>query len=194
MMQEESEQGRLAFAELAAEAFLFLLRIGFTVARREATLLRFESDAVFVNIYHGRRSYQIGVEIGRLNGQEKFSLHELLVAFGPDEVDKARYQTSESEPVKRYLAEIAATLDTKCRDVLVGDADAFEMLERVTSVSRQAATLQAQYGPIVRQADKAWEDKNLDLAATLYRASEPALDKTRRRRLEYLCERRIEDD
>ena len=194
MTQEESAQGRLRFAELVPKAFAFLLRIGLIVVRREATLVRFESDAVFVNIYHGRASYQIGVEIGRLNSQEKYSLHELLMAFAPDEVDKARYQTGKADLLKQYLTELASTIDAKCRDVLVGDADAFEVLERVTSVSRQAATLQAEYGAIVDQADKAWEDKNLDRAATLYEASQPALDKTRRRRLEYLRERRSADD
>ncbi|MGH9525210.1 MAG: hypothetical protein ACRD2F_00930 [Terriglobales bacterium] len=35
-----------------------------SVARAEDTLVRYESGAVFVNIYHGRASCEVGLEVG----------------------------------------------------------------------------------------------------------------------------------
>jgi hypothetical protein len=164
--------------------------MNFAVVRREATLVRFESPGLFVNVYHGRASFQIGVEIGRVDTNELYSLHEVLTVFAPDEIDNACYQTTSANTLEQYLMTIATTLESKCRILLTGDAGAFTLLQQATSGSRQAATLQAQFGAVIDQADDAWEQKNHNRAVELYEAAELALDETRRRRLEYLRQKK----
>jgi hypothetical protein len=93
--------GRLGFVALATEAFAFLLRLGFAVVRREGTLVRFESDSVFVNVYHGRSSYQVGLELGRVGKDELYSLYEVLRAVAPSELQRAHRQATEREVLRR---------------------------------------------------------------------------------------------
>ena len=183
-------QGRAGFIELALKAFGFLLRIGFKVVRREPTRVLFESRSVFVNVYHGHSSYHVGLEIGRLDGGDTYSLHELLSVVAPSEVEKARCQTTDPEVLKRCLSSIADVLERTCVSLLKGDAGAFEDLRVAVAPQRKAVTLEAQFGAIVHREDQAWEAKDLDRATQLYQTAEPALDETRRRRLMYLHRRK----
>lgn len=178
--------GRLGFVELVLSTFAFLLRLGFVVARREGTLVRFEKDNVFVNVYHGRASYQVGLELGRVRDGDMYSLHELFRALAPSDIEQARCQTTDPEVLRQCLASIAATIERHCGALLAGNASAFDEVDAAVAPLRKAATLQAQYGAIIDRADKAWESKDFGKAADLYEKSAPALDETRARRLEYL--------
>lgn len=184
------KQGRLGFIELALRAFTFLLRTGFSVVRREPTRLVFESDEVFVNVYHGRSSYQVGLEIGRLEDGDKYSLHEILAAVAPTEEERARCQTSDPEVLGRCLSSIADVVARTCGSLLAGDAGAFENLGAAVAPRRKAVTLDAEFGAILDRADQAWEAKELGRAQELYQKAMPALDETRRRRLTYLIGRK----
>lgn len=184
-----TSEGRLGFVDLALEAFAFLLEKGFAVARRDETLLRFESSDVFVNVYHGRSSYQVGLELGRLQEGDLYSLHEVLTAVAPEEVQRARCQTTDREILARCLQAIAEVVEQRCRRLLAGDSIAFEELRSAVAPRRRALTLQAQFGPIMDRADRAWEAKDLRAAMDLYEQATPALDKKRVRRLQFLRER-----
>jgi hypothetical protein len=185
--------GRLGFIQLAQAAFEFLLQMDFRVVERESTRLRYESPTVFVSVYHGRSSYQVGLEIGRANDREKYSLHELLTAAAPTEVEKARCQATNREGLNRCLAAIADVVQRTCRSVLKGDPAAFEDLRSAVAPARKVKTLQAQFGAILDCADQAWEAKDLRRATELYQRARPALDKTRLRRIEYLLSRKEEE-
>ncbi len=178
--------GRLGFVKLVLDTFAFLLRLGFAVARREGTLVRFERDNVFVNVYHGRTSYQVGLELGRVRDGDMYSLHELLRALAPSDIEQARCQTTDPEVLRQCLASIAATIERHGGALLAGDANAFEKVNVAVAPLRKAVTLQAQYGAIIDRADEAWVSKDFDKAVDLYEKSAPALDETRARRLEYL--------
>jgi hypothetical protein len=178
--------GRLGFIDLVLESFAFLSRLGFVVSRREATCVRFENDDVFVNVYHGRSSHHVGLELGLLQDSEAYSLHELLAALAPAHIEYGRCQTADSAVLARCLRSIAETIEQTCDALLVGDANAFEKLSSVVSPLRHAATLQAQFGAIIHRADRAWESKDFLEAAALYEKSASALDDTQIRRLEYL--------
>jgi len=185
----DGENGRLGFVAAALKAFAFLEDLGFSVVRREPTLLRFESESVFINVYHGRSSYQVGLELGRLQGDELYSLHEVLSGMAPNDLDRARCQTVDPATLVRCLTSIAETVKRNCQLLLVGNDKAFRRLNSVVSPMREATTLQAKFGAILDRADQAWEQKNLSEAASLYERAAPALDETRRRRLEYLHSR-----
>lgn len=189
----EGGAGRLGFVALVMKCFAFLLRLGFAAVRREDTLVRFESDTVFVNVYHGRSSYQVGLELGRIQEGDTYSLYEVLSAVAPGEIERARCQTMDPAVLERCLAAIADTVERECKTLLAGDAAAFEQLRLVTSPMRQAATIQAQFGAIIDRADRAWDAKDFGQAADLYERATPGLDETRTRRLQYLHGRRAKD-
>ena len=52
----------LGFSRTVFQYFNFLCSdYGFQVTDQSATLVRFESNDVFINVYHGRASYELGV-------------------------------------------------------------------------------------------------------------------------------------
>ena len=58
---------QLGFSLEVLSAFQFLTQdYGFKCVKNDVTFVRYESESTFVNIYHGRRSYELGVEIGKL--------------------------------------------------------------------------------------------------------------------------------
>jgi hypothetical protein len=182
----DDTHGRLRFAALAREAFSFLSEIGFEVVRAEPTLVRWEGHDVFVTCYHGRASYQVGLELGRLDREERFSLHEVLTAVAPQEVKKARYQAVEPAVLARCLNDIADTVRTHAAGLLAGERSAFESLQAATSAARRSATLWAQFGAVIDEADLAWQGGDRGRAADLYESAAPALDNARRRRVNYV--------
>jgi hypothetical protein len=58
-------RSRLGFAATVLEEFAFLQGLGFRVVEHNDTLVRYETDRRFVRVFHGRGSYELGVEIGR---------------------------------------------------------------------------------------------------------------------------------
>lgn len=184
-----TEEGDLSnFADAAAKAFAFLLQMGFTLTRQEAKSLRYEGGGVFVLVFHGRSSHLVGLELGRIDGY-RYSLFEVLSAMAPSAVERARRQTNDPAALEQYLKDIAETMQSDCVQLLRADPQVFEKLETAVRPMRQAATLQAQFGATLDQADQAWEGKDYRRAAALYQEAAQALDEMRRRRLEYLLSR-----
>lgn len=181
-----SSEGRLGFPTLAKREFTFLLQLGFSVVREESSLVRFESDRVFVNAYYGRSSHAVGVELGRIQQGDMYSLYEVLAAVSPADVDQARLQASDPGELERCLSRVAATIQEKCRALLAGDEAAFVELQSVVVPMRRADTLQAQFGAILARADRAWEAKDWSAARAFYERAGEALGDSQRRRLEYL--------
>lgn len=193
MILEALSEGdsRLGFTKIAEKAFAFLLGMGFNLVRREATLLRFETENVFLTVYHGRSSYQIGVELGRAKHNDLYSLHEVLSAVAPLHLEHARYQAVETKTLEQGLLAIAEIIKIHCHSLLTGDPKAFDHLHAVVTPLRLAVTAQAQFGAIIDRADKAWEAKDLNQAQALYEKASSALDEMRARRLTYLRNRKI---
>ena len=158
---EAKGQGRLGFTESAQSTFAFLTEFGLNVVRTEATLVRLESAEVFVQVFHGRSSYQVGLELGRVGRGEWYSLYEVLSALAPAMVERARCQTREADVLRTCLESIAQVLRTSCQPLLAGDDDAFAELDSVASRMRRTATLDAQFGPVIERADRAWEARGL---------------------------------
>lgn len=60
-----SGRSELGFVQAVRSSFAFLEKVGLQVVREESTLVRFESCNRFVNVFHGRGSYELGVDFGR---------------------------------------------------------------------------------------------------------------------------------
>lgn len=175
-----------SFAQLARRVFAFLTHLNFTVVNQDVEAVRYESEAVFVNIYRGHFSHQLGLEIGRIDRKELYSLHEVLTVFAPNDAEKARYQTKDDALLEAYLVKIASVVKRCCSSLLRGDESAFDALRSQIAHLRREATTQAQFGAIMDKGDIAWERKDYKQAAECYAAAERGLDATRKRRLNYL--------
>lgn len=76
-----SDRRDLRFAESVDKCFRYLLERGFVRVACEPTFVRFESRHIFLNVYHGRQSYEIGLELGEMGvgGRDaSYSMSELM--------------------------------------------------------------------------------------------------------------------
>lgn len=179
-------KGRLSFVTRAQAAFALLLRFDFVMVKSDTTFVRFESPTVFINVLHGRLSYHVDAEIGRLAEGDTYSLYEVLSVMAPSEVNRSKYQTTDPDVLERCLKDIADVLDRCCQPLLSGESSAFDRLRSGVAPIRLVYTLDAQFGATISRADQAWEAKDIRQAQILYEEAEAGLDEMRRRRLEYL--------
>jgi len=183
---EPGAPGRLAFIAHASTAFQFLKGSGFRTTRTEPTFVRFESGDVYVQVFHGRSSFAVGVEFGRLNvSGEVLTLAEALAALCPERVPEAHHQASNEDSLRRGLEGMAQITRACCGDLLLGDKSTFERVEAVANELRKARTLDAQFGAIRDKAESAWSNKNYPEACRLYSEMAEVLTETEKRRLEY---------
>jgi hypothetical protein len=73
------DRSPLHFPEEVQRHFSFLQALGFRCVHSDATFVRYKSPEIAVNVYHGRRSYEIGLEIesAQVPG-ESYSIFEIL--------------------------------------------------------------------------------------------------------------------
>lgn len=180
----------LGFAEAVANAFRFLVEdFGFKVVDTDATLVRYESDRVFLNVYHGRRSYEIGVEVGYLHERDanKYRLPEVLGAIlGESGQQNAYYlQSSNRDGVRRCVETAAGLVEEHYGPVLRGDPIALERVKVFSSKRNEDYTREVVQQPIRDSADRAWRAKDFAMVAQYYGSIRKDLTPTERRRLEY---------
>lgn len=105
----------LHFPEEVKSRFAFLERLGFRRVRPKATLVRYESLVMGINVYHGGRSYEIGIEIEPVQGpatavisgnlfQRRMAVCSLLISLSPRTLSGATQQKTFKASVSRQLA------------------------------------------------------------------------------------------
>lgn len=161
-------RSRLGFAQAVEESFVFLVsRYGYRLASAQPTFVRYESGRLFVNVFHGRGSYELGVEIGRrikVSGrpaEEQFTLRE-VIALDHDlaDVGYRAFTTSQREPLARFVAQLAAWTQEFAQRALEGDSATFAALgDQQARISREmldgwrAEDLRADAAEAWRKAD-----------------------------------------
>ncbi len=101
----------LNFAEVVAENFGFLSAHRFRRVHSEPTLVRFESKRAYVNVYHGRKSFELNLEIGPPARPEEapYSMEEIIRLMEPDKLDEYRiYATRTVTGVEEGVQLLAA--------------------------------------------------------------------------------------
>ena len=61
-----AEREGLGFADAVRRHFGFLASRGYRPVLVLSTLVRYERPPLFVNVFHGRVSYELGLEVGRV--------------------------------------------------------------------------------------------------------------------------------
>jgi hypothetical protein len=185
-----SERWRLRFPEAVKLHFRFLEKFGFRIERKEVTLVRFCSEVVAVTVYHGRASYEIGIEFERISAPgEKYGLLEALLfaqrAGRLKEVPQGSFQTSTREGVETLVEKMASLVEAYAVSLLNGVSSTYEEL-RVHRIQGAAAyTKEVHNQAVRRQLDDAWQSKDFEAVARLYEQMQGPLSPSEFMRLEY---------
>ncbi|HEY0701198.1 MAG TPA: hypothetical protein VGD60_00380 [Candidatus Acidoferrales bacterium] len=191
-VQPGPNRAQLAFKEAVLAAFDFLRSYGLRPVKEEVTFVRYESGTVFVNVYHGRASYEIGVEAGRLDRTaEQYGLYQMVSLAGPAALDAEEFgqhvmfQVGTREGVQRFVPKVAALVKKYGSPFLRGDAVFYdEMAERSKRESleywKEQNLIQIQ-----TRADAAWHAKDYARVIELYAPVRADLNEVETKKLAY---------
>ena len=176
----------LRFSEAVREYFSFLeTQWEFTCVREEDTFVRYERGDLYVNVYHGRVSFEIGVEVGRESLEHGFPLAALVSLS--DKGLARKYWPGGARTVTAVRKVVQAASEGLSRygvAALAGDQATFSSLEQLRA-ERIAAMVRDSIAVQVRpKAEAAFRRRDYKEAATLYFSIEDSLSPVERKKLE----------
>jgi hypothetical protein len=183
-------RAELRFPEIVLKQFGFLEERGFHCVRKDVTLVRYESRQVFVNIYHGRASYELNAEIGLLttSPEEKerpFSMGEIIASMSPNSAPFTPAQVSTLEALERFVPQLASAVKSYAGPALEGDAAFFEVLSNFRQKSSDSYLAELKLKHIRKEADKAWRNKDYATVIELYEPIQGDLKSSELKKLGY---------
>jgi hypothetical protein len=191
-MEMGETRASLGFVDAVTSAFNFLVEdFSFTCVREDITLVRFESNSVFVNVYHGRVSFELNVEIGELTiGEQRpevsFTIGEILHLVNPTEATSYHpYQVHTVDSVKKFVAELAKLVKEYAIPALMGDHDFFQRVAEVQAKRSDAYLKDLRLNRTRTDVETAWHQKNYSRVIELYDSMFDDLTPAEAKRLAY---------
>lgn len=188
------DRSQLGLQEVVKSEFAFLLESGFHIEKEDATLVRYESEHVLVNIFHGRASYELGVEFQlRKTPGESFNLYRVLEwaksAGVLESVPSTAFQTSSREGVREMVPQIAALVKAYARPLILGDLAVYQTLREQQSKDAAAYTKEVHLRAARRLAEAAWQEKRYAEVVRVYEGIKGDLTPSERMRVHFAEER-----
>ncbi len=181
----------LGFKNAVLSNFAFLDDYGLKLVEEDTTFVRYESDTVFVNVYHGRGSYEIGVEIGRLDRAEKYGLDHIVSGAG-ESVWEAEglgrgtmFQTSTHAGVLKIVPKVAYLVRQYGGPFLSGRPAFYQELQEANEREARAFERAQNFTRIRREAETAWRGKDYLRMSELLRPVRDDLTTLESKRLDY---------
>ena len=167
------ERATLGFREAVLSSFKFLSDVGLRPVKEEMTLVRYESSEVFVNVYHGRASFELGVEIGRLQEPaEKLTLYDIIAWAGAEKAESfgqhVTFQVSSREGVQEFVPKLAHLVQKYGAPFLKADATAYCAVHEARSRGAVEYEKQVNLRDVRRRAETAWHAKDYTQIVELY--------------------------
>lgn len=182
-----SDRESLGFPAAVKRAFGTLaIEYGLRITSTAPTLVRYSSDRVSLDVYHGRTSYEIGAEVGRVGAGRAYAVADVLrVVLGGAHGLKTLFWANSPGAVVERLDSLAELVTQNYPAVLRGDEDVWVRIETETAVYEEAETRRIVEYPVRASAAKAWIQKDYVRVARLYATIERLLSEVERRKLEY---------
>jgi hypothetical protein len=185
------QRAKLGFKDAVLSSFTFLTELGLHPVDEKMTFVRYESSEVFVNVYHGRASFELGVEIGRLSepDEEKLTIYDIVAWAGAERTEgfgqHVMFQVSSPEGVREFVPKLAHLVQEYATPFIKGDVTAYR--EALEARSRAAAEYVKQVN--VKQArskaEAAWQEKDYAQVVELYSRTRSDLSEVESKRLSY---------
>jgi hypothetical protein len=188
------ERERIDFAAAVTRSFRFLRsEYDFALVDHGPTLVRYVSPAVVVTVYHGRGSFELGVEIGLRDGDATFSLAELIDLREGNGTARGTFQASDPNSTARLVEKLAELTRQDADDALRGDPGTFARLAKQRRRRSQMLTEGFEAADLRESAAAAWADRNLEAVHRAYSRIEALetvpLTRAERKRLAYVRRR-----
>lgn len=165
------------FAQVVRGAFEFLERDhGFRVAREESTLVRYEGGRRFVNVFWGRGSYELGVEVGRwvdLDGkivEQRFGL-DFVVALtsDPESIGFRSFSATDRAGIESFVPQLAGWTRDFVEPALADGDGAFELMSARSAQESERFLQEGRASTLRARAAAAWGAHNFADVVLAYR-------------------------
>lgn len=193
------DRWKLGFKDAVLTNFRFLRDYGFRCVRADVTFMRYETRwnllkrALYVNIYHARGSYEMGVEIGPKDSDpEMVELRWILKWAGAPEADasfgdhgeRTMFFAQTREAVETLVPKMAELVQRYAAPFLRGDPEAYGAVHTMTKRANEIYMERMnRLAPRRYQASLAWEAKDYQRVAAIYETFEDELSPTEEERL-----------
>jgi hypothetical protein len=189
-MEAAGNRASLGFPEAVKSSFKFLVDdFSFRCVREDATFVRFESNVVFVNVYHGRISFELNVEIGELAEglpENPFTIGEILHLVNAKEAANYRpFQVHTFDSVKKFVSEIARLTKEYASPPLSGDHMFFHRLSELRTQRSNEYLKGIRLNRTRTDVEAAWHQKNYPRVIELYDSMHEDLTPAEAKRLAY---------
>ena len=182
-----TDRSILRFAEQVKIRFAFLKALSCRCVRSEATFVRFESSAFGVNVYHGRRSFEIGLEIESTRSlTETYSTPEILRLVDKKEADQYKYYATHTPQGVAEGVRLLAELFQRC--VAAGILEDNQIFSRLQTQRQEIAAeyaLQVELRHAHRKIEAAWSAKDFLQVVKILAPLQEHLKPAELKKLEY---------
>jgi hypothetical protein len=166
-IMDTSDRSYLNFEAKVRKAFAFLGNLGFSEVEALPTLVRYRTNGVEVDVYHGRQSYEIGAGVTAFG--TRYAISEIVRAIDPEAAKQVHYATATTpEGVAAGLEELSSLMEHYGRAALRGDSQFFSMLEKQRKCWAEEYDLDVLAEQLRPQADEAFRRKDYSTAVELY--------------------------
>jgi hypothetical protein len=183
-------RARLGFKDAVQSSFKFLTGFGLCPVEEKSTFVRYESPEVFVNIYHGRASFELGVEVGRLTEpNEKVTLYDIVARAGAEKTEgfgqQVMFQVSSREGVQKFVPKLARLLEKYGTPFLKAESNAYRAVHEARSHSALDYEKEVNLRDVRRRAETAWHAKDYAQVVELYGPVRDDLNEVEAKKLAY---------
>lgn len=189
-IEPNSERERLGFRDAVLSSFKFLAEFRLRPVEKQMTLVRYQSRHAFLNVYHGRASYELGIQIGRLADPKKtLSIDTIIDLAGAYKAEgfgqHAMFQVSTREGVQEFVPKLAALVEKYAGPLLRNDDSAWAAALNLTARRCAEYEKEVHLGHVREKAEAAWHAKDYVRFVELYEPVRQDLTEIEAKKLAY---------
>ncbi len=183
------------FEDEVGNAFGYLERdFGYRITARSSDLITYGGNGVVVAVgYDSQRSYEVSVDLGEEGkGHPRFDLGEALRSCDAPKNLPSAYQVSDRVDLPRFLGDLAKNLRQYCSELLRGDQQAFERLQRLQEIECEKFGQERDLRYARNRAAQAWAVKDYERVISALAPHEGALSESEEMKLTFARKKRAE--
>jgi len=178
----------VGFTEAVLESFSWLEVYEYRPVEVKQTLVRYEGACGEVTVYHGRSSWEIGVEVGPPHGAAEIrysmsALVQLVDQFGGREYRNPG--AAKPEIVRRFVKEQADRLEQYGSRIFAGDSSIWQELADQERRARESLGIATRLARAIPEADRRFRERDYEGVVELLSPYEVFLSQTHRKKLSY---------
>ena len=182
-----TDRSVLRFAEEVKDHFSFLEALGFHCVRSEATFVRFESPKASINVFHGRHSFEIDLEVESAQSPtDVYSFSEILRLVDREQGEQYRnYATHTPQGVAEGVGKLAELFQRCIAAGILNDKQLFSRLKLQRQELARNYALETQLVQARRKSESAWHKKDYAAVVEALKPLRAALTATEVGKLEF---------